>query len=190
MKHLLSAIIVLLALVSSSCNEKENSGTKNSADTVAAATAAPINREIADEDDLDEDDSLPESLNDIRFANFKEEEDWLDNDYIRALRQYVDDFNQGKIEDETLKPYRAATKGKFVIASVEPALLGGLFIMFTFIDQPDDIFSVWVYSDVDETTRQVTNYSVEGIKLEDIKSGMTKEEILKVVKERPEVKLF
>lgn len=186
MKHLLSAIIVLLALVFGSCSGEEKSGTKNS-----AATAAPINREIVDEneDDFEEEDSLPESLNDIRFANFQEE-DWLDNEYIRTLRKYVDDFNQGKIEDETLKPYRAATKGKFVIGSVEPALLGGLFIMFTFIDQPDDIFSVWVYSDVDETTRQVTNYSVEGIKHEDMKSGMTKEEILQVVKERPDVKLF
>ena len=187
MRHLFSAIIALLALVCSSCNGSENSGAKES-----AATASPINLEIADDTDLEEEeeeDSLLESLNDIRFADFQDE-DWLDNDYIRTLRQYVDEFNQGKIEDETLKPYRNATKGKFVIGSVEPALLGGLFIMFTFIDQPDDIFSVWVYSDVDETTKQVTNYSVEGIKHEDMKSGMTKEEILQIVKERPDVKLF
>ena len=184
MRNQSNVIIVLIALVCISCSFGEKSDTKGS-----TAITAPIDREVADDSDLDQEDSLLESLNDIRFADFQED-DWLDNEYIKALRQYVDDFNQGKIEDETLKSYLTAAKGKFVIASVEPALMGGLFIMFTFIDQPDDIFSVWVYSEVDERTKKVTNYTVQGIKHEDMKSGMTKEEILQVVKERPEVKLF
>lgn len=137
----------------------------------------------------EEDVYQEESLNDIRFADF-DDDDWLDNEYIWALRHYLDDIDVSKIKDESLKPYRKVIKGKFVIAKVEPALMGGLFIMFSFIDKPEGIFSTWVYSEVNEATREVSNYTVTGLKLEDIKNEMTKEEILEVMKEHPEVKLF
>ncbi|MBO4804195.1 MAG: hypothetical protein IKX18_04885 [Muribaculaceae bacterium] len=143
------------------------------------------------EDDscYDEDESGFESLNDIRFADF-EYEDWYDNEYIHALRKFLDDFSNGKTKIEGMESYRNIAKGKFVLYSIEPALLGGVFIMFTFIDKPEDVFSTWVYSDVNEDTREVSNYTVHGIKLEDIKNEMPREDILKVVEERPELKLF
>ena len=139
------------------------------------------------EEEEDTDDGM--SLNDIRFADF-DDDDWLDNEYIWALRQYLDDIDVSKIKDESLKPYLNVIKGKFVIAKVEPALMGGLFIMFSFIDKPEGIFSTWVYSDVNEATGEVSNYTVNGIKLEDIKNEMSREEIFKVMKEHPELKLF
>ena len=49
--------------------------------------------------DVDDDDENFESLNDFRFANFSEA-DWFDNDYIRSLRQYLDDVAVGKVKDE------------------------------------------------------------------------------------------
>lgn len=184
MRTILGIIVACIALVCYISLHGENNEK-----TVSNPVEAPIDSLDIIDSICDEDDSDAESLNDIRFADF-EDEDWLDNEYIRTLRQYIDDFNAGKIEDEALNPFRKAAKGKFVIYNVEPALMGGLFIMFTFIDQPEDIFSTWVYSEVNETTRRVTNYSVEGIKHEDFKNDMPREEILKIVNERPELKLF
>ena len=61
------------------------------------------------------------SLNDIRFANFTEK-DWLDNEYIRELRKYIDSFLKGNVKNEALEPYRGDIKGKFVIANLQPYL--------------------------------------------------------------------
>ena len=72
----------------------------------------------------------------------------------------------------------------------EPFLLGGLFIQFVFVDNPQDIFSSWVYSDVDEETKAVTGYSVHAVKMEDMKSGFSKEDILKIVNEDENMKLW
>ena len=52
------------------------------------------------------------------------------------------------------------------------------------------MFSAWVYSDVDEDREVVTGYSVRAIKLEDDNSGFTKGQILELVKEHPELKLW
>lgn len=128
-------------------------------------------------------------LNEIRFAHF-EDKDWLDNDYIRCLRKYLDDYLSGKIEDDGLEPYKEIIKGKFVLGDTEPFLLGGLFIRFIFLDSPNNMFSAWVYSDVDEDREVVTGYSVRAIKLEDDNSGFTKNRILELVKEHPELKLW
>lgn len=128
-------------------------------------------------------------LNDIRFADFKDE-DWLDNEYIRCLRRYLDDYNSGKIKNEELDQYKEKLKGKFVIGNVEPCYYGGLFLQITFIDYPDDVFSSWVYSSVDEETKTVLDYEVRSFTLNEKKSGFTKEEILKAVKEHPELKLW
>lgn len=137
------------------------------------------------------DDSIGngKGLNDIRFANFTDK-DWLDNEYIRCLRKYLDDYNSGNIKDEDLDPYKEKVCGKFVIGSCEPYLFGGLVISIMFVDNPDDVFSAWVYSSVDEKTETIMDYSVRGIWHEEEKSGFTKEEILTLLKEHPEQKLW
>ena len=129
------------------------------------------------------------SLNDIRFANFKDE-DWLDNDYIRCLRQYLDDYNSGKIEDEFLDPYKKKLQGQFIIGDIKPNTFGGATIYFTLIESPDDIFSAWVYSVVDEFTGTVTDYQVRSVTLEEMKSGATKEQLIQISKDHPEMKLW
>ena len=141
-------------------------------------------------------DTVPESdeaqyggLNEIRFANF-DDKDWLDNDYIRALRKYLDDYNAGKEENEILDQYMDKTKGQFVIGNAEPFIMGGMFIQFIFIDSPSDMFSAWVYSYVDEDAGKVTGYSVREISLATDDSGFTKEEILELMEEHPELKLW
>lgn len=200
MRVLLGVIVACIALV---CGFSYYGG--NSGHSVTAPNWVTVEDEqylassdYDEEGTYDEDSSYSEeeegvyqeeSLNDIRFADF-DDDDWLDNEYIWALRHYLDDIDVSKIKDERLKPYRKVIKRQFVIARVEPALMGGLFIMFSFIDKPEGIFSTWVYSEVNEATREVSNYTVTGIKLEDVKNDMTKEEILNFMKDHPEVKLF
>ena len=124
------------------------------------------------------------SLNDIRFANFKDT-DWSDNEYIRQLRKYIDSSCNGDPAPEEGK-----VRDKFVLCTSEPFILGGLFVQFVFLDSPEDLFSSWVYSDVDIETETVTGYSVHGIKLEDNNSGITKEYILESMKKDPKLKLW
>lgn len=182
MKNPIIIALVLLATICS-CNDKKP---KESIQT------SSITDKVEDDslvNEIEQDGEDKGGLNAIRFANFQDE-DWLDNEYIRCLRSYIDDYNNGKIKDEDLDPYKEKIRGQFVIGSSEPFLLGGLFIRFIFLDSPNDIFSVWVYSDVDEVKKTVTGYSVRGIRLEDKESGFTKEEILRLVKEHPENKLW
>jgi cell division protein FtsI (penicillin-binding protein 3) len=135
-------------------------------------------------------DTLPgRSLNDIRFEGWTEKE-WLDNEYIRALRKHLDAYNKGEIADQHLDEYKEDIKGKFVIGNIEPYILGGVFIQFTFIEKPNKIFTTWVYSDVDEQKETISNYECRGLKLEDYESDITKEELLQITKEHPEIKLW
>lgn len=149
-----------------------------------------VNKEIVN-DSIQEGDSIGngKGLNDIRFANFTDK-DWFDNEYIRCLRKYLDDYNSGKVKDVDLDPYKEKVRGKFVIGAVEPYLLGGLFIRIVFVDYPEDIFSSWVYSSVDERTETILDYSVHGISHDEGESGFTKEDIQQYLKENPEQKVW
>lgn len=178
-----------------SCNgtktpEKSGTPTDSISSTKADSMGLAVdNMEGSDSLLYANEDAENESLNDIRFANFKDE-DWLDNEYIRTLRQYIDDFNNRKIEDEELEPHRSLLKGKFVIGNVEPFMLGGLFIQITFIENPENVFSAWVYSDVDPEKRTISNYSVHHVRLEKEKLEFTREQILQEMEIHPELKLW
>ena len=135
------------------------------------------------------DTTTKKTLNDIRFAGW-EYEDWLDNDYIRELRLYINDYLSGEIEDSELDEYREDIKGKFVVANIEPYIMGGAFIQVCFIDCPNKIFASWVYSEVDEEKEIVLGYSCRGLSLQTEDSGFTKERILEIMKEHPEIKAW
>jgi hypothetical protein len=130
------------------------------------------------------------SLNEVRFENFTSNEDWLDNDYIRALRTYIDDYKSGKVKDPDLDKVKEKINGQFVVLNVEPFIMGGLFLVVAFLDSPNDVFTSWIYSDVDQETKTVSGYEVRTFRLEEEKSELTKEEILEAVKEHPELKLW
>lgn len=130
------------------------------------------------------------SLNDIRFENFSDD-DWLDNDYIHALRDYINDVNQGVIKDENLDPYRNVITGKFVVFSIEPFIAGGVELQVVFVDNPENIFTAWVYSDVDpEGTPAVSGYRVNSVQLDEMKCEFSTEEIMEIVGQDEKMKLF
>ena len=123
------------------------------------------------------------SLNDIRFGD---DFNWLDNDYICALRSFLDEYA------DTVKNVvdKKLTRSQFVVWCTEAYLLGGMLIYFVFLDSPNDIYSAWVYSDVDEETETIIDYSVRGLKKEDEESGLTREDVLQGVSEDDRLKLW
>lgn len=133
--------------------------------------------------------NIRKSSNEIRFDGWGRN-DWLDNEYIRTLRKYLDDYNAGKISNPNLDPYKEQIRGKFVIYNIEPYLLGGAFIGITFLDMPDRVFTAWIYSNVDEEKEVVESYEFRSIDIEEERTDMTKEDILQAVKEMDGLKLW
>lgn len=146
----------------------------------------PVSPSVLDNDD---DTETSVSLNDIRFANFSDA-DWLDNDYIRSLRLYLDEVATKKAVNENLEPYLDVIKGKFVILNIEPALMGGAFIYIAFVDHPKDMFVAWVYSEVDPKTNAIGPYETRMVAHDDQPLDLTTEHIMQIVKEHPEIKLW
>lgn len=129
------------------------------------------------------------TLNEIRFNGWERSE-WLDNEYIRTLRKYLDDYNKGIVSNPALDPYKEQIKGQFVIYDINPYLLGGALIRITFLDMPDRVFSSWIYSNVDEKKEIVESYEFRSISIEEETTGMTKEDILQAIKEMEGLKLW
>ncbi|MDE6688461.1 MAG: hypothetical protein K2J86_01000 [Prevotella sp.] len=182
----LFVVAAMMAIaVSVSCTNKGQDG-NNSAKGEEQA-------ELADADADSDGEFTGKGLNEIRFENFKEK-DWLDNDYIRALRRYIDDFRNGHISEKDEEPTNVEpqeVKGQFIVANVGPCLGGGLFVYVIFIDNPECYYSAWIYSFVDVDTETITGYSVRMFNREDDKkTELTREQILNDTKEHPELKLW
>lgn len=129
------------------------------------------------------------TLNEIRFNGWERSE-WLDNEYIRTLRKYLDDYNNGIVSNPVLDPYREQIEGQFVVYDINPYLLGGALIRITFLDMPDRVFSSWIYSNVDEKKEIVESYEFRSISIEEETTDMTKEDILQAIKEMEGLKLW
>ena len=102
----------------------------------------------------------------------------------------MNNYNAGKVSDSDLDPYKEQIKGKFVVYSIEPYLLGGAFIRITFLDMPDRVFSAWIYSNVDEKKEVVESYEFRSIAIEEDRTDFTKEDILQAIKEMDGLKLW
>ena len=181
MKKLLTLLTCLTVLLPCNNLRKDKSN--------CAAEASAIEASANSETSHGADNGVKESLNDIRFAGWGRNE-WADNEYIRTLRRYLDAYNSGKIEDARLDEYKDYIKGKFVIADIEPYIVGGAYISIIFYDNPDKIFSAVVYSDVDEKTRVVSNYECRGLKNENLDLKFSQEDIRQFLKECPEHRLW
>lgn len=144
--------------------------------------------ELAEEDEFEE-LGVTENINQIRFKDWTDA-DWLDNDYYRAIRQYINSWSKGEIESADLDEYKDKVSGKFIIFLAEEFIAGGLWVHIAFLDNPEYLFDVWVYSDVNENTKKVEGYSVRGFSLNDERTDLTKEQIHSIIKEHPENKLW
>ena len=181
MKQLLLLFVCLATLFS--CNSQNNTNSKNA----VADSAVDTNSYSMASQDADYGEK--ETLNDIRFDGWTKKE-WADNEYIRAVRKYIDAYNSGNIENDNLDEHKKYIQGKFVIADIQPYLTGGVLIYIIFYDYPEKTFSAYVYSDVDEKTRVVSNYECRGLKNENMDLEFSQEDILQFLKECPEHRLW
>lgn len=153
-------------------------------------SAVPQNLEVLDTT-LQTTDTIStgKSLNDIRFDGW-EDSNWLDNEYIRTLRKYLDDYNDGIVSNPALDPYKEHIKGQFIIYEINPFILGGAYIRIVFFDMPDRIFSSWIYSEVNKDKEIVGNYELRFISIDEETTDMIKWDILQAIKEMEGLKLW
>lgn len=198
--------IALMFLTSTACQ-----GTQTQKDTDAnsqtieteSATAATTDSTDADEAQFPtevEDDmaDIPVGgLNAIRFEGWTDK-DWLDNDYIREIRKFFNAYSRGDITNERfadLMPYKSLMKSKFVVVDIQPFIAGGVFMQIVFLDNPKFLFTSWVYgivADEDNLSKAkgVVGYDVRLCKMDADDCPLTKENILEIIKEHPENKLW
>ncbi len=181
-------ILLLAAISLCACINNTQTKQREQAENLAATSSAAMeSTQLQTEVEVAQlgDEQIEESLNDIRFDGW-EDSDWYNNDYFRAIRAHIDDFNAGRIEDSTLSEYKSKIQGKFTILTINPYLMGGVFAVMVFIDYPDMSFTTAVRSDVDIKSRIVSNYRVGSFRAEALDLGLTKEKILEIVAEHPE----
>lgn len=189
MKYYLLPILALLVVGCGSQRSKQETAVQSiKSRTIDSATEHAVTENAIE---LSQDSTMNVAgLNAIRFGNWTDK-DWHDNDYFRVLREYIDAYLQGVIENEILNPYKYILKSKFAIYSAAPCIGGGMFLCVVFLDEPNTLFDAWVYSDVDEDTNTVVDYRVKRFSpREDTSLGMTKDDILAIIKEHPENKLW
>lgn len=180
MKKLL-LFIGLASLIS--CNSRNTANSNNAVeDSTVEANSYSKASEVAD-------NGGKESLNDIRFAGWGEAE-WLDNEYIRTVRKYIDAYNNGEIEDASLDEYKDYIKGKFIMDQIQPWIAGGALIHFTFCNHPEKMFYAIVYSYVNVQTREVYDYECRSIRWETAAPETTKDEMKQFLKEHQEYKMW
>lgn len=141
--------------------------------------------ELLDLKGLDLDDC---GLNAMRFNNWSEEK-WLDNNYIRSVRIYLDAYCAGIFKQVDLDKYKKTLQGNFVVYCIEPFLLGGVCINAIMMDNPTVIVSFWVYSSVSDD--KIISYDVHLLEVEQIeKTIYTKEELIRFTRENPIHKIW
>lgn len=131
---------------------------------------------------LKDPETANDGLNGIRFEEWGDKE-WLNNNYIRSVRLYLDAYNLGLVKDEGLDKHKAALKGKFCICSIEPYVYGGAWLHIVFVDDTSFSLRFWVYSFV--TNNTISGYEVRSADLVDEPLGITTEEVKDILKENP-----
>ena len=191
MKNLLPLLACLVALIA--CNNQNSANSvidTNSSGNIEAIYNEQTTPIVADTLDADTTEAkAPESLNDIRFDGWGKEQ-WVDNEYIRTVRKYLDAYNNGEITDTVLDEYKDDIQGKFMIGDIQPWMLGGAIIYIVFYEHPEKMFYAIVYSYVNVQTREVYDYECRGIRLETAEFGSSQDEIEQFLKDCPEHKMW
>lgn len=99
-------------------------------------------------------------------ANAKEqgidEAELMNDEYYRAridlIREHIESFICGDIENGVLEPYKAIVQRDFRIVDMHGVMGGGIYFRFVFPNHPNDVFQVFTSIDVDDETDSITAY--------------------------------
>lgn len=189
-------VLLILALTACQGNKTQTASDAETMKTTIATDSVAAPQEVqsgTEQDEVSQDESdvsneiSARGLNDIRFDGWTED-DWLDNDYIRALRKYIDDYCKGEIENAELDPYKAVMQSQFAVLATGPNPYGGVQLYVVFLESPETVFYAWVYSKVNDN--EVLGIQVWQMWPTDKESGHTKEEILSLIEKNPKHKLW
>ena len=139
---------------------------------------------------LKDPETANDGLNGIRFEEWGDKE-WLNNNYIRSVRLYLDAYVLGLVKNEAFDKHKSAMKGKFIICQIEPFMGGGAWIHIAFVDDTSFLLRFWVYSFVNENNPiAIEGYDVRGADLIDEPLGLTTEEVKDILKKNPHNQLW
>lgn len=134
---------------------------------------------------LKDPETANDGLNGIRFEEWSDKE-WLNNNYIRSVRLYLDAYILGLVKNEEFDKHKEAMKGKFCICSIEPFMGGGAWMHIAFVDDTSFSLRFWVYSFVNESNSiAIEGYDVRGADLIDEPIGISPSELKDILKENP-----
>lgn len=129
------------------------------------------------------------SLNQIRFEGWTDEQ-WLDNNYIRAVRLYIDAYNLGVFKNPEIDKYKPFLKGKFAVFNIEGHIGGGLYMYIILVDNPKILLGFWVYSAIEYDPLRISAYDVRFLEAIEEDDGLTTDEVLDLVQKNPQHKLW
>ena len=139
---------------------------------------------------LKDPETANDGLNGICFEE-RSDKEWLNNNYIRSVRLYLDAYNLGLVKDEGLDKHKEVIKGKFCICSIEPFVYGGAWVHIAFVDNTSFSLRFWVYSSVNKSdTVAIEGYEVRSADLVDEPLGLTPEEVKEILKQNPHNQLW
>ncbi len=188
-------LFALFLLFAVSCKNENQPNVQNTESIPIEETTQieeiAISTALEDALQLGDDLTISKSKNDIRFDNWTEK-DWAENDYFRFLRKCIDACLKGYESPSTafLKDFKQVITGKFFVYDTRPFYLGGMEIIFGFVDNPELKFHTVVYSHVDLSTEKITGYCLTIFEKMDTESGITKERISQMLEEQPDVRLW
>lgn len=136
---------------------------------------------------LSADDAWAQTLNEIRFGHWTEE-DWFSNDYYREIRTFIDDAQTLQADYPELKPHLELMKTPFVVVDANEAIYGGLQVHFIFEKSPNYYFSAWVYGVVEDG--KVVDYEVRHIFIADDNCPIARTDIVEVMQNEPRCKFW
>ena len=134
---------------------------------------------------LKDPETANDGLNGIRFEEWGDKE-WLNNNYIRSVRLYLDAYVLGLVKNEAFDKHKSAMKGKFIICQIEPFMGGGAWIHIAFVDDTSFLLRFWVYSFLpDAEPVIIEGYDVRSADLIDEPLGISPSELKEILKENP-----
>ncbi len=140
--------VSFLVLGVSACDRKPTPSQKKHKST--GMPALPLAPDEGGKDSMSAEDYAVDKLsegqalmNELRFRNWTEEQ-WINNDYAKALRDTLNRYDNVN-GDESMEPIPYA-KNRIMILNGEPTELGGIIFDFVFEEHYDKVYMAWVFS--------------------------------------------